>query len=106
MQVLGTTRVQGKQLYMPMNSVLEPVNKLTGNHMDRATHTPAYKEISVHMTVLEEKGRSPLPSANFRNGHRTPQTGVEVEHKWERSDYSLPGTRPADELVQIKSITV
>ena len=105
-QVLVTNRVEGKQLYMPMNSVLEPVNKMTGSHMDRATHTPAYKEISVHMTVLEERGKNPLPAANFRNGHRTPQTGVDVEQKWERSDYNLPGTRPADELVQIKSITV
>ncbi|RXH58833.1 Formate dehydrogenase related protein [Granulicella sibirica] len=105
-QVLVTNRVEGKQLYMPMNSILEPVNKMTGNHMDRATHTPAYKEISVHMTVLEERGKNPLPWGNFRNGHRTPQTGVEVEHKWARPDYKLPGTRAADELVQIKSITV
>ena len=26
---------------MPMNSVLEPVNKMTSSHTDRATHTPA-----------------------------------------------------------------
>ena len=35
-QVLVTDRVKGKQLYMPMNSVLEPVNKLTSSHTDRA----------------------------------------------------------------------
>ena len=105
-QVLVTDRVEGKQLYMPMNSVLEPVNKLTGSHMDRATHTPAYKEISVQMIVLPELGANPLPAQNFRNGHRTPQPGLEIERKWERADYDLPGTRPADELVQIKSVTV
>ena len=105
-QVLVTERVQGKQLYMPMNSTLEPVNKVTGNHMDRATNTPAYKEISVEMTILPEQGENPLPRGNFRNGQRTPRTGVEIERKWERADYALPGTRAADELVQIKSITV
>ncbi len=105
-QVLVTARVQGKQLYMPMNSVLEPVNKMTGSHMDRATNTPAYKEISVEMTVLPEQGANPLPRGNFRNGKRTPRAGVEIEQKWERTDYALPGTRKSDELVQIKSITV
>ncbi|WP_089841399.1 formate dehydrogenase subunit alpha [Granulicella pectinivorans] len=102
-QVLVTDRVQGKQLYMPMNSVLEPVNKLTGSHLDRATNTPAYKEISVEMVLLEAKGESPLPRSNFRNGKRTPQMGVEVSRKWDRDDYHLPGTRAADELVQIKT---
>jgi formate dehydrogenase major subunit len=102
-QVLVTDRVQGKQLYMPLNSTLEPVNKLTGAHMDRATHTPAYKEISVQMTVLPERGDRPLPEENFRNGHRMPQQGVEVERKWARRDYYLPGTRQHDKLVQIKT---
>ena len=40
-QVLVTDRVHGKQLYMPMNSVEEPVNRLTSSNTDRATHTPA-----------------------------------------------------------------
>jgi formate dehydrogenase major subunit len=105
-QVLVTDRVQGKELYMPMNTVLEPVNKLTGNHLDRATHTPAFKEVSVHMTVLPESGPSPLPRENFRFGHRTPQDGVDVQTKWQRGDYYLPGTKPRDELVQIKTTTV
>jgi len=103
-QVLVTDRVQGNQLYMPMNSVLEPVNKLTGSHLDRATNTPAYKEISVEMVVLDEDGASPLPRGNFRNGKRTPQMGVDVSQKWERPDYTVPGTRRADELVQIKTV--
>ncbi len=104
-RVLVTDRVQGKELYMPMNSVEEPVNRLTSAHLDRATHTPAYKETAVRIRVLEPKGRSPLTAENFRNGNRTPQNGVEVERKWERADYYLPGTRNADRLVQINSTT-
>jgi formate dehydrogenase major subunit len=105
-QVLVTDRVQGKELYMPMNSVLEPVNKMTSSHLDRATHTPAFKELSVQMVVLNESGPNPLPRENFRWGHRTPQEGVEVENKWQRADYYVPGTKPRDELVQIKTTTV
>ena len=105
-QVLVTDRVQGKQLYMPINSVKEPVNKLTSSHTDRATHTPAYKETAVQMTVLPEQGENPLPRQNFRYGKRTPQAGVEVEKKWARPDYYLPGTGVGDKLVQIKSTTL
>ncbi len=105
-QVLVTDRVHGKELYMPLNSVLEPVNKMTSSHLDRATHTPAFKELSVQMVVLNEEGANPLPRENFRWGHRTPQPGVEVEKKWQRADYSLPGTKRQDELVQIKTTTV
>jgi len=102
-KVLVTERVSGKQMYMPINSTLEPVNKMTSSHVDRATHTPAYKELSVKMTVLEDKGDSPLPRRNFRFGHRTPTSGVEVEKKRARLDYHVPGTKPADKLVQIKT---
>jgi formate dehydrogenase major subunit len=108
-KVVVTDRVQGKQLYMPLNSVEEPVNRLTSSHTDRNTHTPAYKETTVFMTLLPERGKdgkSPIPRGNFRNGHRTPQTGVEIERKWARPDYHLPGTAPADKLVQISSTTV
>ena len=105
-QVLVTDRVQGKELYMPMNSVLEPVNKMTSSHLDRATHTPAFKELSVQMIALPESGPNPLPRENFRFGHRTPQTGVDVEMKWRRGDYYVPGTKPRDELVQIETTTV
>jgi formate dehydrogenase major subunit len=105
-QVLVTDRVHGKQLYMPMNSVLEPVNKMTSSHLDRDTHTPAFKELSVQMVVLNETGPNPLPRENFRWGHRTPQEGVGVEAKWQRPDYYVPGTKSRDELVQIKTTTV
>ncbi|MEO7028263.1 MAG: molybdopterin-dependent oxidoreductase, partial [Acidobacteriaceae bacterium] len=104
-QALVTTRVAGKQMYMPMNSVTEPVNRLTSSHLDRATHTPAFKELSVKMTVLGEVGESPLPRRNFRFGQRTPTDGVEVEKKRARTDYWLPGTKAEDKLVQIRTTT-
>ena len=100
-QVLVSDRVRGKQLYMPLNSVEEPVNRLTSSFTDRTTHTPAFKETAVSMTVLPEQGENPLPRRNFRYGKRTPQTGVEIERKWARADYHVPGTQPGDKLVQI-----
>ena len=101
-QVLVTDRVQGKQLYLPLNSVAEPVNRLTGSGTDLATHTPAYKETAVQMIPFcRSRVESPLPRSNFRFGHPTPQNGVEVERKWQRPDYRLPGTAPDDKLVQI-----
>jgi formate dehydrogenase major subunit len=102
-QVLVTDRVQGKQLYMPMNTIQEPVNRLTSSHTDVATHTPAFKETAVSLTLLPELGASPLPRSNFRWGHPTPQNGVEVERKWKRRDYYVPGTGKDDQLVQIKT---
>jgi formate dehydrogenase major subunit len=105
-QVLITDRVQGKQIYLPLNSSEQPVNRLTGVGLDRATHTPAYKETTVQMIPLDEQGANPLPRINFRFGHPTPQNGVEVERKWQRSDYRLPGTAPDDKLVQIANLQV
>ncbi len=90
-RALVTDRVRGKELYMPMNSMESPVNRLTGSHTDAATHTPAYKETSVRLLVLPDVGESPLPRGNFRFGHPTPQHGVEVERKWARPDYRVPG---------------
>jgi len=97
-RALVTDRVDGKELYMPMNSVESPVNRLTSSHTDPVTHTPAYKETSVKMTVLPEVGENPLPRTNSRWGHPTPQHGVEVERKWKRADYRAPGPQ----LVQIQ----
>lgn len=85
-----TDRVSGHELYMPMNSLDSPVNRLTGSHTDPVTNTPAYKESSVRLMVLEH-GENPLPRINWRFGHPTPQQGVEVERKWKRSDYRMPG---------------
>jgi formate dehydrogenase major subunit len=53
----------------------------------------------VHLRVLPEVGDSPLPRINHRFGHPTPQHGVEVERKWKRPDYHMPGNR----LVQIQT---
>ena len=92
-RALVTDRVTDGQLYMPMNSTDSPVNRLTSSHTDVVTHTPAYKETAVNLRVLEEKtGESPLPRVNSRFGHPTPQHGVEVERKWQRPDYRMPGT--------------
>jgi formate dehydrogenase major subunit len=98
-QAVVTSRVQGKELYMPMNSVAEPVNRLTSSYTDKATHTPAYKETSVQLRVTGETGDNPLPRTNSRFGHPTPQNGVEVERKWKRKDYREPG----NQLVQINT---
>jgi formate dehydrogenase major subunit len=95
-RALVTDRVQGKQLYMPMNSSDSPVNRLTSSHTDKITHTPAYKETSVRLRVLNDVGKSPLPPGNHRFGHPTPQKGVEVERKWNRADYRIPGSSLAD----------
>jgi formate dehydrogenase major subunit len=97
-QAVVTDRVKGEEMYMPMNSTQEPVNRLTSSHTDKQTHTPAYKETSVRMTVLDERGANPLPRTNSRWGHPTPQGGVEVERKWKRADYREPGNG----LVQIR----
>jgi formate dehydrogenase major subunit len=100
-RALVSDRVRGKELYMPMNSVESPVNRLTSSHTDAQTHTPAYKETSVNMQILPEPlGDSPLPRFNHRFGHPTPQNGVEVRRKWKRADY-----RPPDgvQLVQLQT---
>ncbi len=93
-RALVTERVTGKQLYMPMNSSVNPVNLLTSSHTDTVTHTPAYKEVSVRMVVLDDVGESPLPRVNSRFGHPTPQKGVEVQRKWKRIDYEMPKGEP------------
>jgi formate dehydrogenase major subunit len=93
-RALVTDRVHGTELYMPMNSSEEPVNLLTSSHTDTATHTPAYKESSVRMIVLNAIGESPLPKVNSRFHHPTPQMGVEVERKWKRIDYEMPKGEP------------
>ena len=52
------------------------------------------------MQILSEKGSNPLQALNFRySGKPTPQTGVEVERKWKRADYHVPGST---RLVQIE----
>ncbi len=98
--VLITDRVRGRQAFIPLNSPDRPVNLLTSSDVDDVTHTPAYKELAVKFKPLKWHGGRPLRSENFRNGHPTPQNGVEVERKWARTDYRAPGAPP--ELVQIE----
>jgi formate dehydrogenase major subunit len=98
-RALVTDRVRGRELFMPMNSAATPVNRLTSSHTDLVTHTPAYKECSVRLEVVPEIGESPLPRINSRFGQPTPQRGVEVERKWQRPDYRVPGNG----LVQIET---
>jgi formate dehydrogenase major subunit len=89
-RALVTDRVSEGQLYMGLNTHDYPVNRITGSHVDRATHTPNYKEAAVQMKVLGQQ-KSPLPLENSRFGKPTPQSGVEVERKWRRPDYRKPG---------------
>src|SRR5207245_7486299 len=58
-RALVTDRVQGRELYMPMNSLESRAPRLTSSHTDPVTNTPAYKDASVHMNVLAEVGESP-----------------------------------------------
>jgi formate dehydrogenase major subunit len=71
--------------------------------VDKDVHTPAYKETAVKLKVLNFVPiENPLRPLNFRySGKPTPQLGVEVERKWKRADYHMPGEGPA--LVQITS---
>ena len=100
-KVLVTSRVHGNQVYLPLFSREGPINVLTGSQADPATNTPAFKETAVQIKVLPEQGTNPLKPLNFRySGKPTPQTGVEVERKWKRKDYRMPGS---EQLVQIQA---
>ncbi|WP_425544393.1 formate dehydrogenase subunit alpha [Deinococcus depolymerans] len=93
LRALVTGRVSGNEVYVPMNArrAEDAVNRLTGSGGDSITNTPAYKDTSVRMEVLNDVGENPLPATNHRWGHPTPQRGVEVERKWARPDYVFPG---------------
>jgi formate dehydrogenase major subunit len=51
------------------------------------------------LLLPEAPGNNPLPRTNSRWGNPTPQSGVEVERKWKRADYSVPD---GNGLVQIQ----
>ncbi|PJN92192.1 molybdopterin oxidoreductase family protein, partial [Bacillus sp. mrc49] len=97
-RAIVTERVTGNELYLTMNTREdeEAVNRLTSSYHDTVTHTPNYKEMSVKMEVLEEKGESPLPKVNYRFGNRLPQISVRVEEKWKREDFT-----PITELFEL-----
>ncbi len=115
LRVLLTEDVADGQLYVPMQSNAAPVNVLTSDAVDADTDTPAYKELAVRMdrasSAAVEEGRRrrtgdparrggpprdvsgrPLPGTHHRYGTPTPQAGVEVERKWARPDYTVPGS--------------
>jgi formate dehydrogenase major subunit len=69
-----------------MYSRTEPVNLLTGDHVDKDTDTPAFKELAVYLEVLQ--GDKPVLGRNHhRFGHPTPRSGVEARRKRQRDDY-------------------
>jgi formate dehydrogenase major subunit len=92
-KVLVTERVEGKQVYLPLNSQEGPVNILTSSNT-------AYKETALQMSTLPYQGPSPLMASNFRH-HPSPTTqrGVEVERKWKQPGYRMPGSN----LLQIQA---
>lgn len=89
LNALVTDRVQGNELFLPMNSVSKDsaINFLTGPAADINTSTPAYKQTKVRIEVLKPKGKTPLPRTNPRYKQRHPQNGVEVQRKWNRPGY-------------------
>ncbi len=91
-RVLVTDRVRGRELYMPMNGRAnhEAVNVLTSSATDRATHTPAFKELAVRLEALGDPVGVAVPRRNWRFGRRTPQRGVAIEGKRRRRDYRDP----------------
>ena len=96
-----TDRVQGKEVYLPMNDSGEAaINLLTSSYADKDTDTPAYKETQAKMEILQVEGVNPLPAINFRYGNPQPQLGVQVEKKWARPDYVFPGDQVEKERKQ------
>lgn len=93
-----TDRVKGKEIYIPLNNdALEngdmgAINLLTNSDVDKYTDTPSYKRTNARMEVISKRGKSPLNPINFRvDKHRHPQYSVQVQKKWNRSDYVFPG---------------
>lgn len=92
--VLVTSRVTGRELYLPMNDAGDAaVNRLTSWLSDRVTHTPAFKELPVRLIKLESTGEPPLPRVNPRFATRDPHSGAEAELKRSRKDYVPPPQR-------------
>ncbi|EVT43660.1 hypothetical protein Q583_01989 [Staphylococcus aureus M1535] len=100
LQVHVTDRVKGKEIYIPLNNDamengdLGAINLLTNSDVDQYTDTPSYKRTSCRLEVITKRGKSPLNPNNFRvNKKRHPQYSVQVQKKWERSDYVFPGNQ-------------
>ena len=114
LRVQLSEEVRDGELYVPMQSNAAGINELTSNHVDPDSSTPTYKELAVAMrpASVEERRRGRrrrngdrgraggpphdpqgpvLGPGHHRYGNPTPQDGVEVERKWARPDYTLPG---------------
>ena len=117
-RVLLSEEVRDGELYVPLSSNQARINDLTSNVVDPDSDTPAYKEVAVRLRRAEDgevpvawpaPGRraadaarrggpppdpdgSPLPKGHHRYGNPTPQDGVEVQRRWARPDYRMPGT--------------
>ncbi len=106
-QVVVTDRVQGKQLYMPINSVdraRQPAHQQL--HRPQHPHTRLQGDRRHHDRPPRTRRQPAAAPETSATATRTPQPGLEIERKWARADYHLPGTAPGDKLVQITSTTV
>jgi len=89
-RALVTDRVTARALHAD-EFLGKPVNRLTSSHTDTATNTPAYKETSVHMDVAAGDRREPAATHQLPVRPSTRRTASEVERKWKRPDYRIPG---------------
>jgi len=80
---------------MPMNSSESPSTAHQQSHRHRDQTARLQRDQRAHGRAAGDR-REPLPRINSRFGHPTPQNGVEVERKWKRPDYRIPGVLPAD----------
>ena len=94
-QALVTERVQGNELYMPMNSSGQPVNLLTSSKVDRTSDTPLTKNSPCGWKNWASPARLPCPATTTATATPPPKTASRYERKWERGDYVFPNqTRP------------
>ena len=101
-RALVTDRVQGRQLYMPMKSTRarQPADRQP--HGLRDPHARLQGDRGADARVAGDLAKANCHACNHRFGHPTPQRGVEVERKWQRPDYRIPGSRPGQTATDIK----
>jgi len=98
-RALVTGQSAGQRTLHAQNSVESPVNRLT-----EQPHGPSYAHARVQRGFRSSpraagSRRKSAAAHKHRFGHPTPQDGVEVERKWKRTDYRIPGNG----LVQIQT---
>jgi formate dehydrogenase major subunit len=91
-----TDRVRGRTVFVPEHGHGDDaINYLTGDARDSVVKTPAYKETPARLEKLAAAAEPepPVPRANFRRGTPAPpQSGIDIEAKWRRPEYRLPGS--------------